>query len=109
MNVRKTRHTSYVCSIKEQYTMTFQELNIDMFEPTCLSEFFIYLLVTPVTVFMWLGKEINEEVRNGSLSIIKAFFQDKMPEKLDFQPSYITSKRFSETIKIRLEFQGYES
>jgi hypothetical protein len=54
--------------------MTFQELNIDMFEPTCLSEFFIYLLVTPVTVFMWLGKEIDEDVRNGSLSIIKAFF-----------------------------------
>lgn len=83
MNVRKTRHTSYICSIKEQYTMTFQELNIDKFDPTCLSEFYIYLLVTPVTVFMWLGKEIDEEVRNGSLSIIKAFFQDKMPEKLD--------------------------
>ena len=74
MNVRKTRHTSFVCTIKEKYAMTFQELNIETFDPTCLSEFFIYLLVTPVTVFMWLGVEIDEEIRNGCLSIIKAFF-----------------------------------
>ena len=74
MNVRKTRHTSFVCTIKEKYVMTFQELNIETFDPTCLSEFFIYLLVTPVTVFMWLGAEIDEEIRNGCLSIIKAFF-----------------------------------
>jgi hypothetical protein len=52
---------------------------------------------------MWLGAEIDEEIRNGCLSIIKAFFQEKMPERLDLQPSYITQKRFAETIKIRIE------
>lgn len=54
--------------------MTFQELDIEKFDSTCLSEFFVYLLVTPVTVYMWLGNEIDEEVRNGSMSIIKAFY-----------------------------------
>jgi len=52
---------------------------------------------------MWLGAEIDEEIRNGCLSIIKAFFKEKMPERLDLQPSYITQKRFAETIKIRIE------
>lgn len=28
---------------------------------------------------------------------------------MEFVPSYISQKKFSETLKIRLEFQGYES
>lgn len=74
MNVRKTRHTSYISTIKEKYSITFQELDIDKFDNTCLSEFYVYLLSTPVTLFLWLGKEINPDVRDGALSIIKAFY-----------------------------------
>ncbi len=55
MAVRKTRHTSYVSTIKEKYSITFQDLNIDSFDPSCLSEYYVYILYTPITIYLWLG------------------------------------------------------
>lgn len=55
MAVRKTRHTSYVSTIKEKYTITFQDLNLEGFDPSCLSEHYVYILYTPITVYLWLG------------------------------------------------------
>jgi hypothetical protein len=41
-------------------------------------------LYTPVSIYLWLGNEIDEDVRTGALSIIKAFLQEKIPDKFDF-------------------------
>ena len=64
--------------------MYFQELEIENFDSSCLSEYFVYLLYTPVSIYLWLGNEIDEDVRTGALSIIKAFLQEKIPDKFDF-------------------------
>ena len=109
INTRTTRHTSYVINLKEKYQFSFQQLEIEKFDTDCLNQFRIYLLVTSVTIFLWLGDEVNQEVKSGSLQIIKAFFQEKMLDKMEFTPSYQVKRKFSDTIKIRFEFQGYES
>jgi len=54
--------------------MTFKELKIDKFVPSFLSEFNVYLIASPVTVFLWQGEEVPDEIHHSSLSIIKAFF-----------------------------------
>lgn len=89
MKTRSTRHTNFVSTMKEKYHITFHELQIDQFDNTCLSEYYVYILATPVTLFLWLGNEIEPEVRDGALQIIKAFYQEKQPDRLQFEPSYI--------------------
>jgi hypothetical protein len=81
--LRKSKHTNYISTIKEKYQIAFQMLDIEKFDSTCLSEFHVYLLVSPVTFYLWLGKEIEEDVRVGALSIIKAFCKVNMPERWD--------------------------
>ena len=84
--------------------MTFKELKIDNFNPSYLSEYNVYLIASPITVFLWQGEEVSQEILHSSLSIIKAFFQEKQPERLENEPSYIQFKKFSQSPKIRLEF-----
>lgn len=69
----------------------------------------VFLLVSPITMYLWNGRKVEDEIKNCSLSIIKAFLQENQPDRLVNEPSYMTLKRFSETTKIRLEWQGYES
>ena len=57
--------------------MTFKELSLEEFNYSYLSEYFIYLLTSPVTVFLWQGNEVLDEIKNFSLSVIKAFYQEK--------------------------------
>jgi hypothetical protein len=54
--------------------MMFQELNINKFDTAGLSEYNLYLLVTPITVYMWIGLKVVEEIKSSSLSVLKAFF-----------------------------------
>jgi hypothetical protein len=56
--------------------MVFAPLVIDKFEPEMLSEYQVYLLVSPVTIYLWTGSEVTDEIRNSSLSIVKGFYQE---------------------------------
>ena len=60
-------------------------------------------------LYLWLGDEVEDDVRAGQLNLIDAFFKNKNLDLFQSQPSYKTKKKFSETMKIRLEQQGYES
>lgn len=106
---RSTRHTSYLNVMSEKYKFQFHQLDLTKFEAAHLSEYEIYLLVSPIMLYLWLGDEVEDDVRAGQLNLIDAFFQIKNLDLFQSQPSYKTKKKFSETMKIRLEQQGYES
>ena len=57
-------------------------------------------------LYLWLGDEVEDDVRAGQLNLIDAFFKNKNLDLFQSQPSYKTKKKFSETMKIRLEQQG---
>lgn len=67
--------------------------------------------MTPVTLYLWLGKEIDKVIKTGSLHILKAFCNhfEKMTEKFQSQASYLQTLKYNENLKLRIEFPGYES
>ena len=48
----------------------------------------MYLISTPVTLYLWLGKDLAPQKVQGSLRILNAFTQGIIGEKLEYKPGY---------------------
>jgi hypothetical protein len=55
------------------------------------------MIVSPITVFLWIGEKAEEEIRFGALNLIEAFFQDKDLSLFHNIPSYMNLKPISQT------------
>ena len=63
-------------------------------------------MVTPVTLYSWFGKQVEKLLKIGALQIIKAFCLnfDYLSDKFYQQVSYVDSKKYNESIKLKVEF-----
>ena len=88
--VQKNARQQVIQDIQKKYTLTFVKLDIEKFDLTCLSHNQVYIMVTPVTLYLWLGREVEKVIITGSLHIIKAFccHFEKLAEKFSSLPSY---------------------
>lgn len=89
--------------LRENFEFVFQAVKLQ--EYASLASEAIYLLYTPVTCYLWLGRNTDSYYRQGCTQIARAFFQKKMPERLlQEPPSYLKAKKVTESIKLKIEF-----
>ena len=70
----------------------------------------MYIISTPITLYLWLGKELEQQKVLGSLRILNAFTQGIIGEKLEYRPGYkLSSGQNIMCLRLRIELQGYES
>lgn len=81
-------------AIKTQFNISFDHLNPETFTPYMLSEYQIYVLVSPVTLALWIGKKNDNLKKAGALRIIRAFCSDKLANNLDYIPAYISERKY---------------
>ena len=76
-----------------------------------LSPYHMYLISTPVTLYLWLGKDLAPQKVQGSLRILNAFTQGIIGEKLEYKPGYKlpNDKQNIMCLRLRIETQGHES
>ena len=75
-----------------------------------LSPYHMYLISTPVTLYLWLGKDLAPQKVQGSLRILNAFTQGIIGEKLEYKPGYkMAGGQNVMCLRLRIETQGYES
>ena len=71
----------------------------------------IYLIQTPVRIYIWLGNDVHPFQRKASLRILHSFSRHILEESLTYRPGY-HSKDMQQhvlSIRLRIETQGYES
>ena len=73
----------------------------------------IYLIQTPVRLYIWLGCELESLKRMAGLRILQSFSKDILKENFSqYRPGYHTASGKSQnilTIRLRIEYDGYES
>ena len=74
--------------LKDQYTLQMQKMKLKDVDASMLSQHQMYIISTPITLFLWLGKELDQSKKLGSLRIMKAFTQGMLNENLEFFPGY---------------------
>lgn len=85
-------------------------LNFAQIDQAMLSEHQMYIISTPVTLYLWLGKELEQQKVLGSLRILNAFTLGILGEKLEYKPGYkLSSGQNIMCLRLRIETQGYES
>ena len=52
----------------------------------------VYLIYTPVRLYIWLGSEVEQHKRNGSLRIMKNYCRHILKEPTTFRPGYYSYK-----------------
>lgn len=52
----------------------------------------VYLIYTPVRLYIWLGKEVEQHKRNGSLRVMRNYCRHVLKEALIFRPGYYNYK-----------------
>ena len=57
-----------------------------------LSSRHVYLIYTPVRLYIWLGKQVEANKRNGSLRIMRNYCTHVLKEALSFRPGYFNYK-----------------
>ena len=72
----------------------------------------LYLLQTPVRLYIWLGKAVPSLKRQASLRIFTSFARHILDETLDYRPGYHFSrekKNMMLSIRLQFELEGNES
>lgn len=69
----------------------------------------MYLMSTPYSLYLWIGKNVNAEQKRGTIHLLQVFMRDKMEESTDYQPSYLYNEMNLYSLRLRVEIEGYES
>ena len=86
------------------------KLKFNNVDEAMLSQHQMYIISTPITIYLWLGKELEQNKILGSLRVLKAFTQGMLSEKLEYMPGYYQNMGQNiQCLRLRIEMQGYES
>ena len=99
-------------SMVELYSLQLEKLKISRMSHLQMSSRQIYLIQTPVRLYIWLGSELDSMKKSASLSILHSFSKHVLDESLHYRPGYHFSdgtKQNLLTMRLRIEYQGYES
>ena len=74
----------------------------------------MYLIQSPVSLYLWLGQEVDNRLKHGSLRIMSSFMINLLHENFQYKPGYsqgvdIEKEQNILTMRLRIEYQGYES
>jgi len=54
-----------------------------------LSDSQIYIVSTHLTLYLWLGREVNPQFKKASLRMLKSFMMSILKEKINYLPTYL--------------------
>ena len=74
--------------ISKFYSLHLEKLKIARMSQKMMSSHQLYLIQTPVNLYIWLGSQLESLKRNGSLRILQSFSKHILDEAFSYKPGY---------------------
>jgi len=99
--------------LPELFNLKLEQLPFKKMTVQDMSSRQIYLIQSPVRLYIWLGRDLSSLKRQASLRILQSFCKNILNEPLTYKPTYYQSdckqKSMMLAIRLRIEYQGNES
>jgi len=69
----------------------------------------MYMVSTPYSLYLWIGTNVSDENKRGTIQLLQIFMRDMMKEETAYQPTYLYDEAGIFALRLRVEIEGYES
>ncbi len=100
--------------LSDYYTLHLEKLIITNVSQKTMSSRHLYLIQSPICIYLWLGQQVEPQKKKSSLRILQNFCKHILDDPLMYRPGYHfkTLEKQEQnilTVRLRIEYEGYES
>lgn len=70
------------------YSLQLEKLRIKKMGLETMSSRQIYMIQSPVRLYLWLGRDVDVDKKCASLRIMKSFLKAILKEDMQYEPGY---------------------